>query len=100
MRATFLPDDLARSLSRFQNAQPRRAKALALFTEGMKLLEVPNEVGYLAYDKKIRQAAAVALRTGRAAGCTPARSCALKSEGGCRYEADLARTFLFWGWTS
>lgn len=63
----FLPDDFARSLARFQNA-PATGEALALFTEGMKLIEVPDEAGYLAYDKKIRQAAAVALRTGEGGG--------------------------------
>ena len=68
LNACDLPaDEFALSLSRFQNA-PATGEALALFTEGMKLLEVPNEVGYRAYDKKIRQAAAVALRTGEGGG--------------------------------
>ena len=63
----FPPDELAESLTRFRNL-PATGESLALFTEGLKLLEVPDETGYLAYDKKIRQAAAVALRTNGGGG--------------------------------
>lgn len=63
----FPPDELAESLARFQN-QPAAGEALALFTEGLKLLEAPDGAGYLACDKKLRQAAAVALRTNEGGG--------------------------------
>ncbi len=63
----FSPDDVADTLARFEDLSATE-EALFLFTEGLKLLEAPDAAGYLAYDKKVRQAAAVALRTGRGGG--------------------------------
>ena len=63
----FPPDDLARALERFR-CLPATDAAVFLFTEGLKILEDPDGTGYLAYDKKVRQAAAVALRTNGGGG--------------------------------
>lgn len=63
----FSSDKMAQSLVRFQDA-PADREVIALFAEGIKILEAPSEKGYLLYDKKVRQAAAVALRTGNGGG--------------------------------
>jgi hypothetical protein len=63
----FLPDDTARSLARFRDA-PATGAALSLFTQGLKILEAPDEESHRAYDKKVRHAAAVALRTNEGGG--------------------------------
>lgn len=63
----FPPDGLALSLARFPQT-PATDESLLLFTEGLKILEAPDEAGHLRYDKKVRQAAAVALRTGGGGG--------------------------------
>jgi hypothetical protein len=58
----FLPDCFALSLARLPKT-PATGEALVLFTEGLKILEAPDAAGFVWYDKKVRQAAAVALRT-------------------------------------
>lgn len=63
----FSSDGMACSLVRFRDA-PADREVVSLFTEGIKILEVPAEKGYLMYDKRVRQAAAVALRTGNGGG--------------------------------
>jgi hypothetical protein len=63
----FPPDALALSLVRFRSLPPAES-ALCLFAEGLKCLEDPNPAAIRAYDKRLRQAAAVALRAGGGGG--------------------------------
>ncbi|MGI6239931.1 MAG: hypothetical protein ACOYI5_09945 [Christensenellales bacterium] len=63
----FEPDALSEELARFRGA-PADDAMLALLISGVKLLEAPDAAGLIAYDRRIRQAAAVAMRAGGGAG--------------------------------
>lgn len=64
----FEPTDFfTRSLERFRGLPPR-ADALALFSEGLRLLEQPEKTRIAPYIQKSRRLAALCLRTG-GGGC-------------------------------
>ena len=60
----FVPDALARELSRFTGGSPQAAR---LFSDILKALDA-GDGGYAELDKRLRQQAAVALRSGGGEG--------------------------------
>jgi hypothetical protein len=87
----FEPDALARELERFRDLPPDCVK---LFSLGIKVLESPGEVRIAEYDRRIRQAAAVALRSGGSGGLYACALVLAEAKRRLGYESHLARAFL------
>lgn len=61
------PDALSRAFLRFRGL-PVDAESLALFCEGAKLAEAPEKARIAAFDKAVRQRAAICMRLGGGGG--------------------------------
>ncbi len=61
----YEPDRLALELERFRGASE---EALEIFTECVKCIEAPDDVQWMKCDRRVRQAAAKALRCGGGEG--------------------------------